>query len=136
MTVLVTDVDAVSEGAEEGEAEEEDAASGGNGRPAVAPAGEEDGPPRQTRPAPIGGGSRSGKGSAPSGGDSARIGRIGAGRAGFRRDGVGIRGAEGDRFGGIWGRGGNDGDDATEEEEEEVVFGFVWSGLGLGLWVG
>jgi len=37
---------------------------------------------------------------------------------------------------GEFGGGGNDGDDATEEEEEEVVFGFVWSGLGLGLWVG
>jgi len=49
-TVLVTDVDAVSEGAEEGEAED-DAASVENGRPA---AGEtEEGPPRQTRPAPI-----------------------------------------------------------------------------------
>lgn len=51
-TVLVTDVDAVSEGAE---GEEEDAASSGNGRPAPAPAGDEEGPPRQTRPAPIGG---------------------------------------------------------------------------------
>jgi hypothetical protein len=50
---LVTDVDAVSEGADEGD--EEDAVSGGNGRPAAAPAaGEaEKGPPRQTRPAPI-----------------------------------------------------------------------------------
>jgi len=52
-TVLVTDEDAVSEGAEEGEAEE-DAARGGNGRPAAAGWAEEV-PPRQTRPAPIAG---------------------------------------------------------------------------------
>jgi hypothetical protein len=52
-TVLVTDVDAVSEGAEE---VEDEAVCGGSGRPAAAPAGEaEEGPPRQTRPAPIDG---------------------------------------------------------------------------------
>lgn len=63
-TVLVTDVDAVSEGAAgaAAAAEEEekghDAAIGGNGRPTAAAAAageEEEGPPRQARPAPIGG---------------------------------------------------------------------------------
>jgi hypothetical protein len=50
----VTDVDAVSDGADE--VEEDEAASGGKDRPAAAPAGvAEEGPPRQTRPAPIGG---------------------------------------------------------------------------------
>jgi hypothetical protein len=49
----VTDVDAVSEGAE---VVEDEAVSGGRGRPAAVPAGEaEEEPPRQTRPAPIDG---------------------------------------------------------------------------------
>jgi hypothetical protein len=119
-------VDAVSEG--DADEEEEDAATGGNGRPAAAPAGEEDGPPRQTRPAPIarGGGVKIRLGFRP---ERRRFGtdrtdRGGARRITTRRRGDSGRG--GDRFGGKGG--GNDGDDETEGAEEEE------GGGGCGVW--